>query len=64
MKSKDDQSLIEVWEMKEQVQRDFENSKYKNYIDFIENDVKDFKIKYNIQNRKDRLNVEQQLTTA
>jgi hypothetical protein len=61
MKSKDDQSLIEVWEMKEKVHIDFENSKFNNYIDFIENDVKDIKIQFHINYRK---KIEKQLTTA
>jgi len=52
MKSKEDLSLIEVWEMKEKVHNDFKNSTYNNYIDFIENDVKEMKIKYNIDYRE------------
>ncbi len=54
MKSKEDQSLIEVWEMKEKVHIDFLNSPFKNYIDFIENDVKEIKKQFNIHYRKEK----------
>ena len=61
MNSKEDQSLIEVWEMKEKVQDDFKNSNFDNFIDFIENDVKEIKKLYQINYRK---KTEKQLTTA
>jgi hypothetical protein len=61
MNSKEDQSLIEVWEMKDQVQIDFKNSNYNNYIEFIENDVKEIKKLYKINYRK---KIRKQLTTA
>jgi hypothetical protein len=52
MKTKDDQSLIEVWEMKEKVQIDFKKSSFDNFIDFVENDVKEIKKQFKIKNRK------------
>jgi pyruvate-formate lyase-activating enzyme len=61
MNSKEDQSLIEVWEMKDQVQIDFKHSNYDNYIEFIENDVKEIKKLYKINYRKKK---NKQLTTA
>jgi hypothetical protein len=53
MKTKIDKSLAEVWAMKSSVYNDFKLSTYSNFKDFIENDVKEFKIKNNIKNRKD-----------
>jgi hypothetical protein len=51
MNYKEDQSLIEVWEMKEKVHNDFINSNYDNFIEFIENDVKEIKKRFHINNR-------------
>lgn len=61
MNSKEDQSLIEVWEMKEKVHNDFKNSNFNNFVDFIENDVKEIKIQFQIKSRK---KAEKQLTNS
>jgi len=52
MKIRIDEALQEVWQMKEQVHNDFKNSKFDNFIDFINDDLKDFKLKYKIKNRE------------
>jgi len=46
-------SLEEVWEMKESAWKDFKDSGYDNYVNYINNAVKDFKAKNNIKNRND-----------
>ncbi len=61
MKSKEDDAIIEVWEMKEKVHLDFYNSKFKSFIEFIENDVKDIKQQFHIKYRN---KIENQLTTS
>lgn len=59
-----DKELEEVWEMKDSVYEDFLKSGFKSIIDFIKEDTKEFKIKYNIKNRIDRLEKEKLLKTA
>jgi Lhr-like helicase len=44
-----DDSLIEVWEMKEAVYNDFKNSKFDNIVDFIENEMIPLRKKYNLK---------------
>ena len=52
MTSSIDKSLIEVWEMKEKAWKDFKDSEYTNYIDYLNNSLKDIKKKYNFGNNK------------
>ena len=53
MSSKIDQSLIEVWEMKDKVYNDFKNSKFDNFIDFLENEMIDIRKNYKIKYRSE-----------
>ena len=53
MKSKINKTLKEVWDMEDKVYEDFKNSNYTSFVDFIENDVKEIKKKYNIKNRRE-----------
>jgi hypothetical protein len=57
-----DDSLVEVWEMKERVYEDFLKSNFSNFKDFVESDVRDFKILHNIKNRIKK--EEKQVTTC
>jgi hypothetical protein len=50
---KPDKSLIEVWEMKETVWKEFQESGYTNYAKYINDSVKDIKIKYNIKDKEE-----------
>lgn len=56
MKSNIDKSLIEVWEMKDEVQKEYMASPYINYLEYLENSIKGIKEKYHIKTKK---NVEQ-----
>ena len=49
MKSSVDKSLIEVWEMKEAAWKDFKESGTKNYIEYLNNTLKEIKEKYHIK---------------
>ena len=53
MTSKIDKTLIEVWEIKEAAWKDFLKSGYTSYAEYINDSVKDIKIKYNIKNRNE-----------
>lgn len=46
MKSNYEKYIKETWEVKEQTYTDFKKSGFKNYTDFIKNDLKGIKIKY------------------
>lgn len=59
-----DKALEEVWDMKEKVYEDFLKSGIDSIIDFINEDTKEFKIKYNIKNRLERQEKENQFITA
>jgi hypothetical protein len=60
MSSKIDQSLIEVWEMKDRVYNDFKKSKFDNFIDFLESEMVDIRKNYNIKYRSDIEKAKQQ----
>jgi hypothetical protein len=45
--SKVDKSLLEVWEMKEKVFEDFKKSKFSDFNDFIEEEMKVLRKKHN-----------------
>jgi hypothetical protein len=47
--NKEDDSLVEVWEMKEAVYNDFKNSKFDNIIDYIENEMIEIRKKHLIR---------------
>ena len=49
--TKEYKSLEEVYEMKNAAWKDFLDSGYSSYVDYIKEAVKDIKIKYNIKNR-------------
>ena len=48
--TKEYKSLEEVHEMKDAAWKDFLESGYSSYVDYIKAAVKDFKIQYNIKN--------------
>ncbi len=52
-----DKSLIEVWEMKDDVQKEYMESPYINYLEYLENSIKGIKEKDHIKTKKN--NVEQ-----
>ncbi|MFH1050957.1 MAG: hypothetical protein V1779_08545 [bacterium] len=49
-----DESLKEVWEMKERVYEDFKKSGFKNFLDFFESEMKEIGKKYNIKYELER----------
>ena len=49
MKSKVDKSLIEVWEMKDKVRQEFEESGYEYFTDYIKATINEMKQKYNLK---------------
>lgn len=49
MKSKIDKSLKEVWDMKEKAYKDFLQSGYNNYFEYINDQTKDIIKEYNIK---------------
>lgn len=52
MKNDYERYMNEVWDMKENVYNDFIKSGKKSYIDFLKEELKDVKIKYKNQSRK------------
>ncbi len=62
--NKYEDTLTEVWEMKEAVYNDFINSKYENIIDYINNEINEIKKEYNIKYRKETASEEPQLKIA
>lgn len=50
--NKYDDSLLEVWEMKEAVYKDFINSEYNNIVDYINNEINEIKKEHQIKYRK------------
>lgn len=48
--TKIDKALEEVWEMKKDVYNKYKKSNYSNFMDFINNEVSEFKIEHNIKN--------------
>ena len=51
MKSNIDKSLLEVWEMKADVEKEFLSSHFNNYLDYLEDNVKGIKEKYHIKTK-------------
>lgn len=58
-----DQALEEVWEMKARVYEDFLKSGFESIVDYINEDTREFKIKYDIKNRIDKKEIEKQPLT-
>lgn len=46
-----DKSLMEVWEMKDEVQKEYMESPYNNYLEYLENSIKGIKEKYHIKTK-------------
>ncbi|MCX6156051.1 MAG: hypothetical protein NT007_18030 [Candidatus Kapabacteria bacterium] len=53
--TKIDDSLLEVWLMKEKVIEDYQKSNYKNLTEFITDSVKELKVKYNIKDWNNKM---------
>jgi len=49
MEHKADKSLEEVWEMKQKVYEDFKNSKFTNFNDFMEDEMKVLRKRYHFK---------------
>ncbi len=47
MKTKIDKSLEEVWEMKSQAHKQFKNSEFNSYLEYINSRQIEFELKYN-----------------
>ncbi len=54
MSSKVDQSLLEVWEMKENVHNKFIKSEYDNFLEFFEKEMMEIRKKYNLKYRNEK----------
>ncbi len=54
MSSKVDQSLLEVWEMKENVYNKFIKSEYDNFLEFFEKEMMEIRKKYNLKYRNEK----------
>ena len=59
-----DDSLLEVWEMKEAVYCDYINSNYDNIVDYIDNEMIEIKKIYNLKYHFIGDENQKQLTTA
>ncbi len=52
MKTKIDKSLEEVWEMKSQAHKQFKNSEFNSYLDYINSRQLELQLKYNLFSNK------------